>query len=283
MAAPEYDGEREVDLARWRRAVVAWWWLPVAGLLVGGLLGAILSLGGSQTYTARALLSLGQPFSPSGAPVNGLITNPRTVGEIIRSESAMKAAAARAGVSPGSLRGHVSTASITSDVRANAQPLITVEVTGSKPRRVEEAANALTAIVIDRISGDYVQQRITSFGRQLRTLNTQVKSVNRRIAALNASLRDKKRSEIDQLVLVNLLDNAEARLGGLLQAQSLAQQQLALAENIEKPRVIAPAAAAKSSARSRRNSILVGALIGLILGAVAAIVRRARRPRAATP
>ncbi len=283
MAAPEYDGEREVDLARWRRAVVAWWWLPVAGLLVGGLLGAILSLGGSETYTARALLSLGQPFSPSGAPVNGLITNPRTVGEIIRSESAMKAAAARAGVSPGSLRGHVSTASITSDVRANAQPLITVEVTGSKPRRVEEAANALTAIVIDRISGDYVQQRITSFGRQLRTLNTQVKSVNRRIAALNASLRDKKRSEIDQLVLVNLLDNAEARLGGLLQAQSLAQQQLALAENIEKPRVIAPAAAAKSSARSRRNSILVGALIGLILGAVAAIVVDARAARAATP
>ena len=178
----------------------------------------------------------------------------------------MKAAAARAGVSPGSLRGHVSTASITSDVRANAQPLHHGGGDGSKPRRVEEAANALTAIVIDRISGDYVQQRITSFGRQLRTLNTQVKSVNRRIAALNASLRDKKRGEIDQLVLVNLLDNAEARLGGLLQAQSLAQQQLALAENVEKRRVIAPAAAAKSSARSRRNSILVGALIGLMLG-----------------
>src|SRR3954447_19191927 len=154
MSGTQYEGEREVDLGRWRRAVVAWWWLPVAGLLVGGLVGAILSLGGSESYEARALLSLGQPFSPSGAPVNGLITNPRTVGEIIRSESALKAAAARAGVSPGSLRGHVSTASITSEARANAQPLVTVEVTGSKPRRVEEAANALTAIVIERISGD---------------------------------------------------------------------------------------------------------------------------------
>ena len=28
MSSPELDAEREVDLARWRRAVVALWWLP---------------------------------------------------------------------------------------------------------------------------------------------------------------------------------------------------------------------------------------------------------------
>ena len=277
----DLDAEREVDLARWRAALVAWWWLPVLGIVVGGLAGAVLALGGGDTYRARALLSLGQPFSPNGgAPVNGLITNPRTVGEIIRSESAIKRAAAKAGLRPGQLRGHVSTSSIiAAQARANAQPLVTVEVTGSKPLRVEKAANALTAIVIARISGDYVEQKITSLSRQLRTLNVQIESVNRRITALNASLRNTQRSEIDQLVLVNLLDNAEARLGGLLQAQSLAQQQLALAQNIEKPRVIAAAASQKTTARSRRNSILVGALIGLILGAVAAIVADSRGVR----
>jgi len=283
----DYEAEREVDLARWRAALVAWWWLPVAGLIVGGLVGAALSLSSGSTYRAKTLLSLGQPFSPNGgAAVNGLITNPRTVGEIIRSESAIKEAAERAGMTPGQLRGHVATTSILgTQARANAQPLVTVEVTGPKPVRVERASNALAAIVIERISGDYVQQKINSFENQLKTLNVQVASVNRRIAALNNALNQAEKnglSQIDQLVLVNLLDNSEARLGGLIQAQSLAQQQLALAKNVESPRVVQAAAAAKTTARSRRTSIIVGAIIGLLIGAVAAIVVDARAGRRRT-
>jgi hypothetical protein len=284
MTGADYEGEREVDLARWRTALVAWWWLPVGGLVVGALAGAMLSLGGGSTYKAQALMTLGQPFSPSGgSPVNGLITNPRTVGEIIRSESAIRHAAARSGLRPGQLRGHVSTSSITSaQARANATPLVTVEVTGAKPARVEKAADALAAVVIDRISGDYVRSKQKALATQLTTLTKQVKSVNARIAALTKSLGSGPKTgltQLDQLVLVNLLDSAEARLGGLIQAQSFAQQQLALARNIESPRVVQPAAAVKSAARSRRNSILVGALIGLILGGVAAIAVDARTPR----
>jgi uncharacterized protein involved in exopolysaccharide biosynthesis len=281
MTDGDYGGEREVDLARWRAAIVAWWWLPVAGLVVGGIVGALLALSAGSTYRAKVLLSLGQPFSPNGgAPVNGLITNPRTVGEIIRSESAIKTAARKAQLRPGQLRGHVSTSSILgTQARANAQPLVTVEVTGSKPVRVERAADALAGVVIEDISGDYVQQKIKSFDTQLKTLNVQVASVNRRISALTRTLNSANKnglSQLDQLVLVNLLDTSEARLGGLIQAQSLAQQQLALAKNVESPRVVQQAAAVKTTARSRRTSILVGALIGLLLGAVAAIVVDAR-------
>jgi outer membrane murein-binding lipoprotein Lpp len=152
--------------------------------------------------------------------------------------------------------------------------------------RAERASNALAAIVIERISGDYVQQKINSFTTQLKTLNVQVASVNRRIAALTGALNQADKNglnQIDQLVLVNLLDTSEARLGGLIQAQSLAQQQLALAKNVESPRVVQQGAAVKTTARSRRTSIIVGAIIGLLIGAVAAIVvdSRAGRPRPA--
>ena len=51
-----------------------------------------------------------------------------------------------------------------------------------------------------------------------------------------------------------------------------ARQLLNLAENVEKSRVVEPAAASKTTARSSRSSLLVGALIGLLLGAVAALV-----------
>ena len=50
------------------------------------------------------------------------------------------------------------------------------------------------------------------------------------------------------------------------------QQQLALAENVEKAQVVEQAAAVKTTARSGRNGALVGALIGLLLGCVAALL-----------
>ena len=66
MTAPRTDelAEREVDLARWRRALVALWWLPVAGLVLGAIVGVLFSFRGGTSYKASALISLGQPVSP---------------------------------------------------------------------------------------------------------------------------------------------------------------------------------------------------------------------------
>ena len=54
--------------------------------------------------------------------------------------------------------------------------------------------------------------------------------------------------------------------------------------SVEQSRVVEEAAAVKTTARSSRTSLLVGALIGLLIGAVAALVwepiaaRRRRTP-----
>src|ERR671929_8348 len=50
------------------------------------------------------------------------------------------------------------------------------------------------------------------------------------------------------------------------------QRPLALAQNVEKSQVVTPARWSKTTARSRRNSVLVGALIGLVLGLIAALL-----------
>ena len=50
------------------------------------------------------------------------------------------------------------------------------------------------------------------------------------------------------------------------------QQQLALAKDVEAPVITTLAAATKTTARSRRNTVLVAGLIGLILGIVAALL-----------
>ena len=59
MASADTNAEREVDLARWRRSVVTLWWIPVAGIVLGAILGVLFSLRGSTSYSATALISQG--------------------------------------------------------------------------------------------------------------------------------------------------------------------------------------------------------------------------------
>src|SRR6476469_6831727 len=142
--------EREVDLARWRRAVVALWWIPVAGLVLGAILGVLFSFRGGTNYKATALISLGQPTSPGGALVNGFGSNPRAVSLIVTSASTQEQAASRADMRPAALRGHVSVAQVGSATgagAARATPLISLTVTGTRPSTVAAAANALADIV----------------------------------------------------------------------------------------------------------------------------------------
>ena len=64
-----------------------------------------------------------------------------------------------------------------------------------------------------------------------------------------------------------------------------AKQALSLAENVEQPSVVQEAASRKTTARSVGRSLVVGGLIGLILGLLAAILwepaERRFRPRTA--
>src|SRR3954453_11216576 len=166
MTATELDAEREVDLARWRRAVVALWWLPVGGLIVGALAGALYSTRGAANYKATSLISLGQPTSPGGALVNGFGTNPRAVSQIVSGAAFQEQAANRADMRPGALRGHVSVAQVGSATGAGAarsRPFISPAVTGSHSLNTAAAANALAGIVVRDTTASYVGVKIRTF------------------------------------------------------------------------------------------------------------------------
>src|SRR4051812_6061133 len=91
---PDLDAEREVDLGRHWHALIQRWWLPALGLVLGAVIGYLVSVGGSQVYTAKTSVYLGQPLSPVGSvQLQGLATNPSTVGTIIHSEAALRQAA----------------------------------------------------------------------------------------------------------------------------------------------------------------------------------------------
>lgn len=289
MTAPrpsdDLPGEREVDLARWRRSLVALWWIPVAGLVLGAIAGVLYSFRGGNTYEASALISLGQPLSPGGSLIPSYGTNPRAVSQITSSASAQARAAARADMRPGALRGHVSIAQVgtaTGAGAARATPLISLTVTGAHPKNVAAAANALADIVVQSTTASYVNVKVHTIQTTLKSLDAQLVSINTRLRNIEEALSsDKSLDLVERLLLVTQDDAALARQGNLLTQQGVQQENLAFAQEVESAKVVEPAKATKSSARSRNTSLIVGAIVGLILGAIVAIVVDARRPAVA--
>ena len=286
--------EQEVDLSSgWQRLKVRWW-LPIGGLVVGALVGLALAVSGGSVWRAETIVYLGQPFAPlGGGQIQSLATNPRTVGEIIRSESVLKDISDSTGIPVSKLRSSISTRELTAVGQIRGiNPLIEIGVKGSGPARVEQAANELAERVTERVSL-FVTEKVKLLERQVAVSEAQLAAVESRIQASQRqqdALITETSIPLEQrlLLIANLnsvITTADARRTALQDDLFEARQLLNLAESVESSRVVEPAAASKTTARSSRTSLLVGALIGLLLGAVAALVVDpiAARRRGAAP
>ena len=275
--------EREVDLGRWKRAVVKLWWLPVLGLVIGAIVGVLFSFRGGTNYKASALISLGQPTSPGGALVNGFGTNPRAVSQIVSAAAVQAQAADKADMRPGALRGHVSVAQVGSATGAGSTrsaPLISLTVTGTHPLNTAAAANALADVVVEKTTAPYVGVKKRTFQQTLNNVNDQIALINKRLAVIAAAEKSAKNLDpLQQLVVISQEDNAETRLGNLIAQQETLQQQLAFAKEVESAKVVVAAKAQKASAHSRNTSLVIGALIGLLIGCIVAIAGENRFSR----
>jgi hypothetical protein len=277
----ETDSEQEVDLRTLGSRLAARWWMPVVGLVVGAIVGVLVSVGGGQTWKAKTLLYLGQPFTvQGGGQIASLATNPRTVSEIVRSEYALKQAAAKSGLRLTQLRGHVTSQAVTTVGQTRiTSPLIEISVNGPNRVKVEKATDALANAVIGQVS-TYVDRKILLLEAQIKSSQNELADIDRHVTdaqdQLQSILSDKSLSAVEKLIATTSLNSTigfnEQRRGTVQQELYQNQQLLSLARNVEKSRLVQPAAAARVTATSRRNSLIVGALIGLILGCIAAYV-----------
>jgi uncharacterized protein involved in exopolysaccharide biosynthesis len=293
--APGRDDEQEVDLASaWQRQK-ARWWLPVGGLVLGAVVGLALALSGGSVWRAETIVYLGQPFAPlGGGQIQSLATNPRTVGEIVRSEAVLQDVSDRTGIPVSKLRSSISTRELLAAGQLRGiNPLIEIAVKGdSGPRKMEEAADALAARVVENVSV-YVEEKVALLEEQVSTAEAQLEEVNARIRSAQEQQTDvlgNPSIPLDQRLLVtanlnSVITTADQRRAAIQDDLFEAGQWLNLAESVESSRVVEEAAAVKTTARSSRTSLLVGALIGLIVGVVAALVAEpiaARRRRGAS-
>lgn len=258
------EAEQEVDFARYGRMLAVRWWLLAAGLVAGAVIGYLISLGGSQVYSATATLYLGQPYSgaQSSLPVISPQVNPAAVGTIVNAQSVDNAVAASCHAKTSEFKKGISTQAVSSSSSstkssAPINPLVKVSVQAKKGKVAACAATSLARKAVEGV-GQYVAAKISNFQSHIAFDNSDIKTIETAIA--NPSI-----SSTDKLFLETTL--RQDQLDKTTTTQLLLQ-----ATQIERPHLLTAAAAQKVTARSRRNTVVVAALIGLILGVLAALL-----------
>jgi uncharacterized protein involved in exopolysaccharide biosynthesis len=257
------EAEQEVDFARYVRLLGARWWLLAAGLVVGAVIGYLISLGGNQVYSATATVYLGQPYTPTGSSlIQDPQTNPSSVGQVINSQSVAntvanlchtKAAVFKKGISTQA----VATGASTKGGGPAINPLVKVSVQSRKGKVAACAANGLAAAVVTKLS--------TYPAAKIANLKAQIASDNQDITTIQNAIAGGTVSDTEKLIL-------QTTLRGDQLDKTTNSQLLLLATKVESPYVLANAASNKITARSRRNTVVISALIGLILGALVALL-----------
>lgn len=259
------EAEQEVDFARYGRMLARRWWLVAIGVVVGAVVGFLVSLGGGKVYSATSTIYVGQPYGPGGSnPVITLQTNPSIVGQAANSQAVDKAVATQCKTSVGSFHKGISvqrvqTASSSSSTKSavTANPLVTVTVQTAKGKVATCVANALAADAVARI-GSYPESKVKFYASQVAADVAAIK-------AINVALANPSTSQTDKLVLAQ-------KLPAYQQDKETTSGLLLLAQQVEMPRVTIRASAHQVTAQSSRNTVLIAALIGLILGIIAALL-----------
>jgi capsular polysaccharide biosynthesis protein len=279
-SAVDLGAEREIDLKAWLKAALAYWWMPVVGLIVGAVIGGVYAINqnSKKSYIATATISRGQAFNPAGSSiVQSYLTNLLAIQQYINDTGTLARVSSKTGVPIRELVGHVSAQTFTSQGQLATSNtgtiLVGISATLSKARKAEDVANALATEVAKFTTTPYVLQSISFLKSKINHFKVRLTSLQTRINALNAVLNNPHNglSPLDKLVVSTQLDAAQAAQGATLDSLTTAQQQLILAGDVEETHIQEPAVASKVPGHSKRNAVAVGAVLGLLIGAAAAI------------
>jgi hypothetical protein len=273
----DLDAEQEIDLGRLWRATIARWWLLLVGLVVGAIIGLLVSLGGGKQWKATTLLYLGNPLSPGGAgQIQSAPTSLALATAFANSEDALRNVASHAGIPTAQLRGKITVKPIlglTGTKVGQPAPLMQLSVTGAKPHRIEHATDLLAQLVVEKFQ-PYAQQKIAVLDANVARDKSQLTEVNARLKQFEDAQAKLASSgaNAQQVANYNFIISSTADQRASIQNDlSISLQATAAARNIEQARQVSKALAVNQGGPSRRSGVVIGAIIGLVLGLLAAI------------
>src|ERR687883_749284 len=279
---PPELADDEVDLGRYWASVAARWWLPLVGLVLGAVVGYLVAVGGGSTYRGQAVVSLGTPLAAGGGILPSVQTNATAVRQIVAAASTRQRVARDVGLKPGQLTASATPVGVGTATKGVQNTLFAITVKAPSPQKAASAANELGRIVVQTISAQYVNAKIATLTAQVKADEEELASLDKRLAQEQSLLGSLNGAE--KLAAIGIIGIAEQRrsvvTADLLSTKPLLQQ----AKTVERGRILTRAVGTKTTARSKRNSTVVGAFLGLLLGVAAALLweplagRVARRP-----
>jgi uncharacterized protein involved in exopolysaccharide biosynthesis len=270
------EAERELGLGQVWRSALARWWLPLGGIVVGAIIGLLVSLGASRQWTAMREIYLGNPLA-NGTAITSSPTSLGLATAYIDTTYAIRHASRASGIPASGLRGNISARSIpglAATTVGQPAPLLLLSVTGSRPDKTERAADDLARLVVSQFQR-YPDQKLEIAKARLAKEQSQIGDIDRRLKqALDAQAALARSGANHALVteyaqITATLANERSMLDSDITAfKALISQTHA----VETPRILSPTRSVSPTRPSRRPSVVIGAIIAFLVGVLAAIL-----------
>jgi hypothetical protein len=299
---PPVQPAGEVRVTEYFRRALRRWYVIVFSVAAAVLLVFLHGVSGATKQSAAtASVYLGQPFTPGGASVinSTPLSNPSISIQYVTSPRQIAAAAKAAGIDRHSLRSHVSVLASGGAASAAGKaatgggpPTISINVEGPwTAAKAQTAANTLAQSLIDfgnrytSLKTALVANRVKMEKSQLATMLAVQKQARKSIATIAASNADALSKVAAESPFVTDLSTAADQIGMLTVNLTNDQVALVATKDIESAQFISQATGRKVSATTRRNSLVIAAMVGLIVGvglalAGEALSMRSRRAQA---
>jgi capsular polysaccharide biosynthesis protein len=279
------DDATTIDVGSWFATLLRNWWVILGLVILGALVGGVITLAAPKEYSATSSVYIGQTTDASGNPMAGLNSNSRAATQLLASQTVLNEAAKRTGmkISASLLRKEttVETPSSTVKTSTSVVNIVVITVTDTNKRRATAAANALAAVLVERISPG-VDGKIVLLKAQLDTGQKALAAATARAATAQTALvaiakggGSAAEKAAASAPYVAIAQAAATEQEAFVTANRETERMLFVATQVEQPRILHEAAIPDSpSGPSLTLNVAAGALAGLVIGIIVAFVRR---------
>lgn len=265
--------DREITLRDYGRVLWRGRWLILGATIAAAIVGILLSVASPTTYTATSQVFLGQATTASGAIAQAATTSPVTAPEILTSNAIVRQVADDLGLAPGRVRSAV-TFEIPDGAGTQNQPsLATITAVDGTRQVAIDIAEAYAQAVLVQVSTSFEQVQGT-YRSSLDRNRDNIERLEEDIALFVRELAEAEGTPAFVTWQI-LLSNAQAQLSTAQTATTQAELQLATGQQFA-PAIgdLPTGATSTGSIRSRAQTVLFAAIIGLLVGVTVTFVWR---------
>jgi capsular polysaccharide biosynthesis protein len=286
------DESTSIDVGSWFATLARNWWVIVGLIVIGIVVGAVVTKAQPKVYTATASVYIGQTTDANGNAMAGLNSNAKAATQLLASQVVLDAAAKRAGmdISASLLRKETSVETPSSTVKTSTSVvnIVVISVTDTKKARAAAAANALAAELLEHLDVG-TSEKIATLEQLLSEGNRQLAGATARATAAQKAIDTIARgngSATEKAIAVApyaaVVQGAATEQDALITSNSKLELQLLTAKQVEQPRILHEAGIPDSPSGPKMSlNVAIGALAGLVIGIIVAFARRGLADRRA--